>query len=144
MAQLCYEDVEVGMEIPTLQKQVDTEILVRWAGHSGDYAKIHYDKDVAISSGFSEGVIIHGKLKFAWLGQLITDWITPRGIVRSMTCQYRGQDRPGDIVSCKGEATNKYVKDGEHCVECRIWTENQRTGQTTTPGTATVVLPSRG
>ncbi len=143
MTQLYYEDVQVGTELPALQKQADTETLVRWAGASGDYAKIHYDKDAAIERGFSEGVILHGKLKFAWLGQLVTDWITPRGIVKSMTCQYRGQDRPGDIVTCAGEVSNTYVKDGEHYVECRIWTENQK-GEKTTPGTAIVVLPSKG
>ena len=143
MAQIYYEDVEVGTELPPLQKQATTQTLVRWAGASGDYAQIHFDKDVAISSGFSEGVILQGKLKFAWLGQLVTDWITPRGIVKSMTCQYRGQDRPGDVVTCTGEVSNKYVKDGEHYVECRIWTENQK-GERTTPGTAIVVLPSRG
>jgi len=144
MAQIYYEDVQVGTDLPALQKQADTETLVRWAGHSGDYARIHYDKDVAISRGFSEGVILQGKLKFAWLGQLVTDWIGPKGIVKSMTCQYRGQDRPGDVITCEGEVTDKYVKDGEHYVECRIWTENQKTGKVTTPGTAIVVLPSRG
>ncbi len=143
MTQICYEDVQVGMELPSLQKQATTQTLVRWAGASGDYAQIHFDKDVAIGRGFSKGVILQGKLKFAWLGQLVTDWINPRGIVKSMTCQYRGQDLPGDVITCTGEVTNKYVKDGEHYVECRIWTENQR-GERTTPGTAIVVLPSRG
>ncbi len=143
MTQIYYEDVEVGTELPPLQKEPKSQTLVRCAGASGDYAKIHFDKDAAIDRGFSEGVIIHGKLKFAWLGQLVTDWIEPRGIVKRLTCQYRGQDRPGDTITCMGEVTNKYLKDGEHYVECRIWTENQK-GVTSTPGTATVVLPSRG
>jgi acyl dehydratase len=143
MAQVYYEDVEVGTELPPLQKEPTTTTLVRWAGASGDYAVIHFDKDLAMERGFSEGVIIHGKLKFAWLGQLVTDWIGTKGSVKKMTCQYRGQDRPGDIITCRGEVSNKYVEDGEHYVECRIWTENQK-GVTSTPGTATVVLPSKG
>ena len=32
---------------------------------------------------------------------------------------------------------------GEHLVDLEIWTENPQ-GQRTTPGTATVALPSRG
>ncbi len=140
--QLFYEDVEVGTEITPLVKHCRRELLVKWAGASADYAIIHYDDEGARARGLP-GVVIHGKFKFAWLGQLMTDWIGEKGILRKITCEYRALDLPEDTVTCTGEVTSKYVKDGEHYVECRIWTENQR-GERTTPGTAIVVLPSRG
>jgi hypothetical protein len=36
----------------------------------------------------------------------------------------------------------KYQEEGQYLVECTIWLENAE-GQSTTPGTATVALPSR-
>ena len=139
--QIYYEDVEVGMELPTLTKQPTTTQLVMWAGASGDYTPLHFDKDFAQKFGF-KAVLVHGRLKAAFLGQLITDWIGDEGVLKKLTCQYRGNDFPGDDICVKGKVTNKYIKDEEHYVECEIWTENPQ-GERTTPGTATVVLPSR-
>lgn len=139
--QLYYEDVEEGMEIPPLVKNPSTQQLVKWAGGSGDYYPIHYDKDFALSAGLP-GVIVHGRLKASFLTQLLTDWIGDEGTVKKASVQYRGMDFPGEQMTCKGRVTKKYVQDGEHIVECEIRTENPR-GEKTTPGNATVILPSR-
>ncbi len=48
--QLFWEDVEEGTEITTLEKQPTTQQLVRWAGASGDFYQIHYDKDFALGN----------------------------------------------------------------------------------------------
>jgi len=140
--QLYYEDVEVGMDVPTLVKHPTTQQLVKWAGASGDYYQIHYDKDFAIATGL-DGIIVHGRLKIAFLVQMLTDWIGDEGKLKKLACQHRGMDLPAVDMKCKGKVTNKYVTDGEHCVECEIWTENPE-GRKTAPGTATVVLPSKG
>ena len=51
--------------------------LVKYAGASGDYYQIHYDKDFALASGLP-GVIVQGWLALAFLGQLVTDWMEKR------------------------------------------------------------------
>ncbi len=140
--QITYEDVQEGMEIPSLVKCPTTQQLVKWAGASADYYQIHYDKDFALAKGLP-GVVVHGRLKAAFLTQLLTDWIGEQGIVKKFSCQYRGMDFPGEDITCKGKVIRKYIENGEHCVECEIWAENPE-GERTTPGTATVVLPSRG
>jgi acyl dehydratase len=114
---------------------------VQWAGASGDFYEIHYDKDFAQSTGL-EDVIVHGALKNAFLGQLMTDWMGEQGTLKKLSCQYRGMDVPGDTLICKGTVTKKYVEDGHHLVDCRIWLENGK-GERTTPGSATVILPSQ-
>jgi hypothetical protein len=48
----------------------------------------------------------------------------------------------GDTTWCKGKVTRKYVKDGYALVDIELAAENQR-GEVTTPGIATVALPSR-
>ncbi len=141
MAQLHWQDVEEGMDVPTLVKNPTTRQLVRYAGASGDFYEIHYDKDFAMGNNLP-GPILHGALKNAFLGQLITDWIGEGGTLRRLSCQYRGMDQPGKPLYCKGNVTRKYVEEGRHLVDCDIWVEDSE-GQTTTPGRATVQLPSR-
>ncbi len=141
MAQLHWQDVEEGMDVPTLVKNPTTRQLVRYAGASGDFYEIHYDKDFAMGNNLP-GPILHGALKNAFLGQLITDWIGEAGTLRRLSCQYRGMDQPGKPLYCKGTVTRKYVEEGRHLVDCDIWVEDNE-GQTTTPGRATVELPSR-
>jgi acyl dehydratase len=140
--QLFWEDIEEGTEVTPLEKQPTTQQLVRWAGASGDFYQIHYDKDFALGNALP-GVIVHGALKSAWLGQLLGDWVGEDGSVRKYGCSYRGMDIPGDTLACKGKVTKKYIKGDEHLVECEIWLENSK-GEKTTPGTAVVVLPSKG
>ena len=136
-----WEDVQEGMEIPSLLKNPTTRQLVQYAGASGDFYEIHYDKDFAQSNGLP-GPILHGALKNAFLAQLITDWIGEQGTLTKLSCQYRGMDLPGDTLVCKGIASKKYIQDGQHTVDCQIWLENSK-GERTTPGSATVILPSR-
>lgn len=139
--QLYYEDVEVGTEVTPVVKSPTTQQLVKWAGASEDYYQIHYDKDFAQSLGLP-GVIVHGRLKSSFLVQMVTDWIGEQGTVKKISVLHRGMDFPGETMTCKGRVTKKYIQDGEHIVECQIWTENPR-GEKTTPGNAIVILPSR-
>ena len=139
--QLYFEDVEAGTEITPLTKKPTTQQLVKWAGASEDFNQIHYDKDFALGRGLS-GVIVHGRLKNAFLIQMMTDWIGDEGMLRKVAVQHRAMDYPDHTMTCKGKVTGKSVEDGEHLVECEIWTENEK-GDKTAPGTARVVLPSR-
>ncbi len=139
--QVYFEDVEEGMDIPTLRKDPTTQQLVMYAGASGDYYQIHYDKDYAKNVGLPD-VILHGALKNAYLGQLMTDWMGQQGTLKKLSVQYRGMDVPGTPIFGKGTVSKKYEQDGEHIVECDIRLEKED-GQTTTPGHAIVALPSR-
>ena len=69
-------------------------------------------------------VIIHGALKNAFLGQLVTQWIGSVGVLKRLTCQYRGMDPPGKPITAKGTVTRKYQQNGEYLVDCDIWLEN--------------------
>jgi acyl dehydratase len=142
MDQVYYEDVQEGQEIPELKKNCSTQQLVLWAAGSGDFYQIHYDKDFAQATGL-KGIIVHGALKNAFLGQLLHDWAGPAGQVRKFGCSYRGMDFPNQDILCKGVVTKKYQQDGRNLVELDIWTENPE-GKKTSPGTAVVALPSKG
>ncbi len=93
--QIYFEDVQVGTEIGPLEKNPTTQQLVRYAGASGDFYQIHYDKDFALGNGLP-GVILHGALKNAFLGHLMTDFAGELGWLRKLGVQYRGMDQPGN------------------------------------------------
>ena len=137
-----WDDVDEGTEVPPLVKHPTTRQLVQYAGASGDFYEIHYDKDFAQANELP-GQIVHGALKNAFLAQLMTGWAGEDGTLKRVSCQYRGMDVPGDTLVCKGTVTRKYVQEGEHLVDCDIWLQNGE-GERTTRGTATVRLPRRG
>ena len=139
--QLYFEDVRDGMELPTVEKNPTTQQLVKYAGASGDYYQIHYDQEFARANGLPD-VILHGALKNAFLGQILTDWIGEHGVLKKLSAQYRGMDIPGTPIRGKGIVKKKYVQDRENLVECEIWLEDHK-GERTTPGSAVVALPSR-
>ena len=137
--QLHYDDVAEDDALPALEKTPTTRQLVMYAGASGDYYEIHYDQDYARSLGLP-GVIVHGALKSAFLAQLVTDWIGERGVLKRLSVQYRGMDMVGQPMLCAGTVASKRVENGEHLVECDLWSENP-SGDKTTRGTALVSLP---
>lgn len=139
--QICFEDVKVGTEIPTLIKHPTRVQLFLFSAVTRNAHRIHYDKEYAIKEGHPD-ILVHGPLQGAFLVQFITGWIGKLGRLKKISYQLRSRSFPGDTISCKGKVTNKYVKDGEHCVECEIWSERQ-TGEVCVPGKATVILPTR-
>jgi acyl dehydratase len=139
--QLYYEDVAVESEIPLLTKRPTTRQLVMWAGASGDYYAIHYDKDFAQSKGLP-GVIVHGQLVAAFLGQLITAWIGEKGILKKFSCSYKGMNLPNETIACRGKISKKYIENGENYIECQVWAENDK-GEKTVTGKAIIALPAR-
>ena len=139
--QVYWDDVKEGTELPDLVKHPTTQQLVKYAGASGDYYQIHSDQNYARSNDL-EDVILHGALKNAFLGHLVTKWMGPAGELKRLICQYRGMDIPGTPVTIKGVVTKKYQDNGDNLVDCEIWMQNEK-GEKTTPGSATVALPSR-
>jgi acyl dehydratase len=126
--------LQPGDELPDLIKHPTTRQLVQYAGAQGDFYEIHYDQDYARSVGLP-GVILHGLLKAAFLGQLVTDWLGERGTLKSFEVSYRGVDVPGQTYRCRGRVTS--VTGAR--AELEIWGEDPE-GNRTTVGTAVVEM----
>lgn len=142
--QVYFEDVKEGAELPSKTKgPLTVTDLVRFAGASGDYAKIHHDREYSKTVAGLQDIILHGQGKLAFMVHVVTDWIGLQGRVKKIGAQYRGMDLVGDSVTSKGKVVRKYTQGREHLVDLELWNANGRTGETTTVGTATVSLPSR-
>ena len=79
-AQIGYDDVEVGTELPAGRFPVTRTDLVRYAGASGDFNVIHWNERVARSVGLPD-VIAHGMLTMALAVRVVTDWVGDPGAV---------------------------------------------------------------
>jgi acyl dehydratase len=102
---------------------------------------IHLDDRVAKMVGVPAAYDFGGQ-RYAWLGQLLTNWIGDDGFLWKLRGELRRFSITGDTTWFKGKVTRKYADDGKYCVDIDCWGENQR-GEVNIPGKATVILPSR-
>jgi acyl dehydratase len=79
-AQVSYDDVEVGTDLPALTIPVQRLDLVRYAGASGDFNVIHWNERVARAVGLPD-VIAHGMFTMAAAVRVVTDWAGDPGAV---------------------------------------------------------------
>jgi acyl dehydratase len=135
-----FVDVAVGDNIPDLTKPpIDRTQLALFAGASGDHNPIHLDEEQARSGGLP-GVIAHGMLSMAFLGQVLTDWV-PQTAIRSFSARFTAMAFPGDTITCKGVVTAKSEENGEMVVDLDLSAVNQN-GKQTLAGSARIALPA--
>jgi acyl dehydratase len=133
--------IEVGTSFELSTAPVTTQQLVRYAGASGDYNRIHYDADFAKQAGLG-GVIAHGMLTMALMGRAATDWAGPQGRVVKIAARFSAPVRPGDVVHVSGRVTGLERLQGEDRVECRL--EADVAGRMVANGDATMLLRRAG
>ena len=133
-----YDDINVGESLPEFTVAFDRLELVQYAAGSGDFNPLHYDADFPQATAIGDN-IVHGRLKYALLGRLVSQWLGHDGWIRSIACQYRGMDLRNQPFTVTGEVSAKREEDGERLVDLELTIRNDQ-GRVTTPGRATVVL----
>lgn len=140
--QLFFEDVKEGDEAPPLIKgRITRTDIVRFAGASGDFARVHHD-DVEAHRLGHERVFAMGMMSAGYLSHLATDWLGD-GNLHRFKVRFATRIWPGDTLTCKGIITKKYTVNDENLVDCDVWVENQR-GEKVTLGWITAALTSKG
>lgn len=112
------------------------------AGGGVEYTGIgHHRESVAKEVGVP-GTYDYGPQRSSWMCSLVTNWMGDAGVLKRVRTEMRRFNIMGDTTFCKGKVIRKYVKDNVGLVDIEIAAVNQR-GEVTTPGLATVALPSR-
>ncbi|SEG34617.1 MaoC like domain-containing protein [Nonomuraea solani] len=119
--------------IPPLTETTTLRRLVEYAGASGDFYEMHYDLDFAHALGHPE-LAVHGLLKAAYLGRLVTEWLGGRGRLAVLEVSYRGMDFRDRAHTCRGRVVS--TQGGR--AELELWGEDD-TGRRTTLGRAEVI-----
>jgi acyl dehydratase len=104
--------------------------------------RVHWDPEFARRSG-NPTTFDYGRMRETWLVHLCTDWMGDDAWLWKLECEFRKFNYVGDTQWLRGRVVHKYLAQGDRpAVELELFAENQR-GETTTPGAATVLLPSR-
>jgi hypothetical protein len=104
--------------------------------------RVHWDPDFARRSG-NPTTFDYGRMRETWLIHLCTDWMGDAAWLWKLDCEFRGFNYVGDTQWLSGVVTRKFLTaNGGHAIDLDVRAENQRS-EVTTPGHATIILPSR-
>lgn len=136
-------DVPIGEGLaPLVKPPITQDQLRRYANASGDGNPIHLDEEAARRVGL-DGVIAHGMLSMAFLGQFVEQQVValPGASVKQLHVRFHSMVRLGDVLTCHGIVTERANQsDGQQAIHIECWAQNQK-GEHVTKGEAIVVVP---
>ena len=104
--------------------------------------RVHWDPEFARRAG-NPTTYDYGRMRETWLIHLCTDWMGDDAWLWKLDCEFRAFNFVGDTQWLRGTVTRVYLAAGARpAVDVELECVNQR-GVTTTPGHATILLPSR-
>ena len=104
--------------------------------------RCHWDPAYARKAG-NPTTYDYGRMREAWLMHLCTNWMGDDAWLWKLDCQFRRFNFVGDTHMMSGRVVRKYLAEGDRpAVDLELEGRNQR-DEVTTPGHATILLPSR-
>ncbi|MDZ7676823.1 MAG: MaoC family dehydratase N-terminal domain-containing protein [Acidimicrobiales bacterium] len=103
--------------------------------------RVHWDPEFAKRSG-NPTTYDYGRMRETWLVHLCTDWMGDDAWLWKLDCQFRRFNYVGDTQWLSGTVVEKFLDGDRPAVRLDLEALNQR-GEITTPGHATILLPSR-
>ena len=131
-----WDSFKVGDALPELVKQPGVTQLVKYSAGGGDFNPLHHDYNFVQSKAIGS-IIVHGRFKYASLGELVSNWLDHGGRIKNIACQYRGMDMPDQPMTLGGIVKRKWEESGEKLAEVELYVNNAE-GKNTTPGSAIV------
>ena len=141
-SQVYFEDVEVGQEIPSLTKNVNTVNILMYVAAVWLMDRIHFDNPYAVKRRGLPDIVAPGNMAGDYYVQLLNDWVGEKGRLKKIGLQFRSFMIPGNVLTCGGRITSKSVEDSKGRVELELWIRNQD-GVVCVPGKGVVELPLR-
>ena len=133
----------IGQQLtPLVKPAITQEQLRRYAEASGDYNPIHLDEQAAQQVGLA-GVIAHGMLSMAFLGQFVNRQIADIQGARMehLKVRFLNMVRLGDTLTCQGVVkAQTTIDDLSQSIAIECWAQNQK-GDKVTTGEAVVIIP---
>ena len=136
-----FEDVQVGEELPVLQKNINLARMMAYGAATWDFIRIHYDADYVRQQGF-DAPFVDGQMLGGFLAQQVQDWAGADAFLRKLGFRNRVMVYPGDSITCHGVVADKYLDHGQPLAACDLWAVNQRGEKVIEPASALVRFPS--
>ena len=115
-----FHEIEVGLELPPVQKKVTQKTIDTYAQASGDFNPLHIDPEFASKTMF-KGTIAHGLLSLGYISEMMANFFADGWYSGSnMEVSFLAPVRPGDTVTATGKVKSKEVKDNKGIVTCEV------------------------
>jgi acyl dehydratase len=138
---LCFEDVSVGQELPSLDVPLTRTLIVAGAIASRDYQDVHHDPELARQKG-SKDIFMNILTTNGFVGRFVTDWAGPDAVLRSISIRLGAPNYPGDTMRLTGRVSATQEADSEGMVEVEVRGANSLGDHVV--GTVRLSLPRRG
>ena len=125
-ANVKFESVKVGDEIPTMSKVVRRQDVKAYADASGDQNPLHQDDEFARSVGFP-GIIAHGMFTMAHLTKVLTDWLGDPAALKSIKVQFRQVVYMDETLVAGGAIES--LNEADRRATLSVWASVERDGQ---------------
>jgi acyl dehydratase len=135
------DTVEVGQQLPEFRRSTGFANWNRYAAVNDEFVPIHMDDDAGRAAGYPTAFGM-GNLQWAYLHDLLRQWIGDGGQIVRLACQFRAANTKGMTVVARGRVTAVRDEAGRRLVDLDVWTESDQ-GDKLAPATATVALPGR-
>lgn len=136
------EELSVGDELPTVEKQPTPPQLFRYSAITWNPHRIHYDPEYAREEGHSH-VLVQAHLHGAIIQELLMDWLGTDGELTDLSWRNTGPATPENTLYAGAEVTA--IDPENRTVAFEVWTETAEIR--CAEGTAKIQLnrsPSRG
>ncbi|MER7006780.1 MaoC family dehydratase [Dactylosporangium sp. NPDC000555] len=114
-----------GQELPVLDVDVTTTLIVCGAIASRDFYPGHHDRDAAVRAG-SPDVFMNIMTTAGLVSRYLTDWAGPRAVVHGIDLRLGAPNYPGDIMRLTGEVVECTAADAGTAVTVRFEGRNDR------------------
>jgi len=140
--------IQVGTEIPTLERTPDAIDLFTFSASAWLLHRIHYDLPFTTEHDGHPGLLVHGPLQGTYMIQSVQWWLGTSAEMKSIAYRHSSPAYLGDSLTCGGTVTEVDEEAGTFGAE--LWVkktddsgENGDMGETvTTSGVATFRLPT--
>ena len=112
------------------------------AGGGVEYTGIGHHRESFARRVGVPGMYDYLPQRAAWVGTMITNWMGDDAVIKRLRVEARLFNIQGDTTVIRGKVVRRYFKDRCALVDIDIQGVNQN-GKLSTPGMATVMLPSR-
>ncbi|MGC1349089.1 MAG: MaoC family dehydratase [Xanthobacteraceae bacterium] len=131
-------DVAVGERLVNKSfPPISRHTLALYCGASGDHNPIHVDLDFARKAGFDD-VFAHGMLAMTYLGQALTEAVTPSAI-RSFSTRFVAITQLAARLTCEGSVVELFEAEGEKRARLSLTAKDEK-GEVKLAGEAVIAL----
>ncbi len=136
---LCFDDVNVGDELPPLDVPLTAAIIVGGALASRDFTPVHHDRSAAQAQGLQD-VFMNILTTNGYVGRYVTDWAGGGACIKGLAIKLGTPNLPGDTMKMRCMVLAKSADD--RTVEVEVVGKNA--WGTHVEGKVTLALPVGG